>query len=70
MPCAEAIVLALVSARKAREAASCAKGVEIFPSSGEYFMYVALMPDVPDKVVAWQVENSVQCNGKLYNAEI
>ena len=67
---AKAVVFALFAFGEARKSAALAQIVKILLSAGQDFMYVTLVTDVEDQVVFRQVENSVNGNGQLYDAEI
>ena len=61
----EDVVLALLALEEARDAAVRAQRVEAIAPAGEHLVGVALVPDVPDELVARRVEDVVQGEGQL-----
>ncbi len=67
---AEGVVLALLAARKSRDAAELAQGVHPAPAAGDRLVRVGLVADVPDDPVVRRVEDVVQRDRQLDRAEV
>ena len=67
---AEGVVLALLAARKARDAAELAQGVHPVAAAGQHLVRVGLVADVPDDPVVRRVEDVVQRDRQLDRAEV
>ncbi len=57
----ELVVRALLTLQKAAESPFLANRVEAIAPSGHQFMWVSLMPNVPDDLVVRRIEDVVQC---------
>jgi len=68
--CAVAIVFAFSSEQEAIQAMMLTNGVYAVPAAGEHLVDVALMRDVEDEAILGRVEDAVQSDGKLHDAEI
>src|SRR5690606_38156869 len=66
---AERIVLALVAAEEAGDAAFLPEGAEAVAPAGQQLVGVGLVPDVPDELVLRGGEDMVQGDGELDRAE-
>ena len=67
---AVAVVLALGAQHEAVEAAGLADGVELLAAAGEDLVDVGLVADVEDDLVLGRIEDGVQGEGELDDAEI
>src|SRR5262245_16017749 len=65
----EAVVFALRAFGEAREAATLAKGPDLFPPRGQDLVRIGLVANIPDQAVARGVEEIVERDGKLDDAE-
>ncbi len=66
---AEGIVGRLAALGEAREPVLLAQGADPVAAAGEDLVRVALVPDVPDQLVARRVEHGVQRDRQLHDAE-
>src|SRR5689334_483611 len=66
---AETVVFALGALGEAGEAATGAQGPNTVTASGQDFMRISLMANIPDELVGRRVENIVQRDGQLDDAE-
>ena len=67
---AEGVVLALVAAREARDAAELAQRRHPVLAAGEHLVRIGLVADVPDEAVVRRVEDVVQRDRQLDRAEV
>ena len=67
---AEGVVLALVAARKARDAAELAQRRHPLAPAGQDLVRIGLVADVPDQAVVRRVEDVVQRDRQLDRAEV
>lgn len=67
---AESVVDGFGSFRKTRDTAIVPELAHGLAPAGEYFMWVRLMPDVPDNAVIGGIENVMQGNRQLYRTQI
>ena len=65
----ERIVFALGALGKSGEAAAHAQGADAVAAPGEDLVRIGLMPDVPDDAVARGIEQVMQRDGQLDDAE-
>ena len=70
MPRAEGVVLTLLAKGKARKSARRAQGVEAVFPPGENLMHVTLMSDVEENMILRRIEDAVDRDGQLDDAEI
>ena len=70
MPRVKYIAFAFFSFWKTAEAMILAQRTEIFPSSGENFVCIGLMPHIPDDFILRQVQNKVQRHSQFHCAQI
>jgi len=70
VPGVEMVVIALLAPRETADAAFPAESVELFVSSGYQLVRVALMTDVPDDFVMGEVEDFVERESKLHDAQV
>ncbi len=70
VPGAVAIVLAFGAQSEAIQAVRRADGVKAIFASGEQFVDVNLMADIPDEFVLRRAENTMQRKGQLDHAEV
>ena len=66
MRCAERVVDAFRPLGEARKPAPFAQGANAVAASGQNFVRIGLMPDIPDNPVFRRVENMVQGHGQLH----
>ena len=66
---AERIVFALAALGEAGEAAALAQGADAVAPSGQDLVRIGLVADIPDQRVARRVEEMVQGDGELDDAE-
>ena len=66
---AERVVLALGALGEAGEASALAQGADAVPPSGEDLVRIGLVADVPDQPVARGIEDPVQRDRELHDAE-
>ena len=66
---AERIIGALAALGEAGEPAALAQGADPVAAAGEDLVRIALMPDVPDQPVVGRVEDIVDGDGQLDDAE-
>lgn len=64
------VVFALGAARIPGQSALLTQSVELILTTGEDLVYVGLMARVEDDRVLRRVENSVQCEGQLHDAQV
>src|SRR5262245_57520720 len=65
----EAVVFAFRAFGEAREAATLAKGPDLVPPGGEDLVRIGLMANIPDQPVARRVEEIMERDGQLDDAE-
>ena len=63
------VVLTLGSFGEPREAVFLANRAELLAASGEDFVWVGLMADIPDQTVVWRVKDVVQGDSQFHCAE-
>ena len=68
--CAEAVVLALGAEHEAVEAARLPDGVEAVATAGQQLVDVGLVADVEDEAVGRRIEDPMQGDGELDDAEV
>ena len=66
---AKRIVFAFSAPGEARQTSGLSQGADAVASPGENFMWIGLMPDVPDDAVARRVEHIMQGDRKLDHTE-
>ena len=66
----EGVVLAFVAARKSRQAAQLAQGVEALAPAGEDLVRIGLVAHVPHQTVFWRVVDGMQGDGELHRAQV
>ena len=66
---AERVVVAFCAAREARQAAALAQGPDPVAPAGEDLVRIGLVADVPDEAVAGRIEDVMQADGQLDDAE-
>src|ERR1041385_4469435 len=66
---AERVVFALVAPRERRKAALLLDRADAVAAAGEDFVRVALVPDVPDQAIGWRIEQVVQGDRQLDDAQ-
>ncbi len=66
---AEGVVLALAALGEAGEAAALAQGPDAVAPPGQHLVRIGLVADVPDQPVARRVEDVVQGDGELDDAQ-
>src|SRR6478735_337143 len=66
---AEAVVLTLRPLGESRETATLTQRPNPFAPSGQNLMRIGLVADVPDQAIVWGVEDIVESNGELDDAE-
>src|SRR5215468_1513878 len=65
----EAVVFALRPLGKAGETAALAESPDLVPPGGQDLVRIGLMADIPDQPVARRVEEIMERDGKLDDAE-
>ena len=65
---AKRVVFAFTTLGKAGKTVALPQGPNTIPPSGQNFVRISLMPDIPNKPVFRRVKNVVQRNGQLNNA--
>ena len=67
--CAEGIVFALRTLGEARQAPALTHGADAVTPTGDDFVRIALVPNVPNQLVLRRVEDVVNRDGQLHHAE-
>ena len=65
----EGVIFALGALRKTGQAAAGAQGANAITPTGQNFVRVGLMTDVPDQLVIGRVKNVVKCHREFDDAE-
>ena len=65
----ECIIFAFAALGKTADAVVFPVGDEIVSSTGEYFMPIGLVANIPDELVIWRIINVMKCNRKFYHAQ-
>src|SRR5688572_27130360 len=69
MTYAKSIVFAFLATVECCESAGLAHGQHAFATAGQNFMWITLMPHIPDQPIFWCIEHVVQGNGEFYDSE-
>ena len=69
MRCAERVIFAFRPFGETAEATALTKRADAVPPPGQDFVRIALMPDVPDQLVARGVEDGVDGDGQFNHAQ-
>src|SRR6516164_6803070 len=65
----EGVILALGSFRESRESATLARRTDAVAPAGQYLVRIGLMPNIPNQLVAWRIENVVQRHREFNNPQ-
>ncbi len=66
---AQHVILAFTAPREGMQAAFLTNGTDFVPATGQNFMRVGLMADVPDQAIERRVIHVVQRHGQFHRAE-
>lgn len=69
MASTKSVIRAFIAFGEARQAAGLAQGAYAVAPACEYFMWVGLVPYIPDEFVFRGIENMMQRYGKLHHAK-
>ncbi|SRR5258706_11135561 len=70
MACPKDIVRAFLASKIAGKTTKLSNGMKSIASSCQEFMYIRLVPNIPDQQVIGSIEDVVQCHSQLNHAEI
>ena len=69
MGSAERIVITFGTLGETGQAAALPQGTNAVAPTGQYFVRITLMTDIPDQTIIWGIEHVMKCDGQFDDAE-
>ena len=69
MSCPEVVVFAFGTLEKSAQTAGLPDRMHAFAAAGQYFVWVSLMPDIPNQAVVRRIEYVVQRDSEFDGAQ-